>query len=75
MATTNLSPSEISSLSVSYARNNVGDLESELKPKSMTEHISDHKFKFFHIFIIAGLTYFILRQHQLTEGPVKIFSG
>ena len=70
-----LSKTEIDELANSYSNNDKASIAQPYEKKTATHELQGNHFKFKHIAIIAGITYFLLVRHQKNEGPFQVFSA
>ena len=70
-----LSKTEINELGKGYASNDKGVMREDYEKKTMSHELAENKYKFIHIAIVAGVTWFLLTRHQSNEGEYMIWSG
>ena len=73
----NLSKNEMENMKKSYDDKtmiyNPSPLSNPIKTKTYSDDVHENNFKFFHIFIIAGVTLMLLRSYQNTEPSLDNF--
>jgi hypothetical protein len=69
-----ISKANVSAMKKAYQNDDNSELSKPIKQKTKNDLFVENKYKFFHIAIIAGVTYILLKGFQNNEPPIYYYS-